>query len=65
MYPKTKIIGTYSVLEKESFLKSLGVDFPISNESGSLSAEIKKNFSEGIDVIFDSVGQKAVLNIWI
>lgn len=61
MYPKTKIIGTYSVLEKESFLKSLGVDFPISNESGGLSAEIKKNFSEGIDVIFDSVGQKAVL----
>ncbi|MCW1949401.1 MAG: zinc-binding dehydrogenase [Candidatus Shapirobacteria bacterium] len=60
MYPKTKIIGTYSSLEKEKVLKGLGVDFPINGETDNLSAEIKKIFPEGIDVIFDAVGQKLV-----
>ncbi len=61
MYPKTKIIGTYSSVEKEEVIKSLGVDLPINSESSDLLTEIRTKFSDGIDVIFDPVGQKAVL----
>lgn len=60
IYPKSKIIGTYSSLEKEKVLKGLGVDFPINGEFDDLSVEIKKIFPEGVDVIFDAVGQKLV-----
>jgi len=60
MYPNSKIIGTYSCAEKEAVVKKLGVDVPINSESSDLLTEIRTKFSDGIDVIFDPVGQKLV-----
>jgi NADPH:quinone reductase len=60
IYPNSKIIGTYSSVEKEESLKNLGVDVSINSELSDLLTEIKTKFPEGVDVIFDPVGQKMV-----
>jgi len=60
MYPNSTIIGTYSSAEKEKFIKDLGVDIPICSENIDFMTEINNNFPEGLDVIFDPVGQKLV-----
>lgn len=60
MYPNSIIIGTYSSIEKEKIIKDLKIDVPICSENVDLITEINNKFPQGIDVIFDPVGQNMV-----
>lgn len=60
MYPNSTIIGTYSNIEKEKVINNLGIDVPLCTENIDLLKEISTKFLNGIDIIFDPVGQKLV-----
>ena len=60
MFPKLTIIGTCSNDQKAETVHSLGADVVINTKKRSFVNEIHKNFPNGIDVIFDPVGQQYI-----
>uniref|UniRef100_G3TFN7 15-oxoprostaglandin 13-reductase n=2 Tax=Loxodonta africana TaxID=9785 RepID=G3TFN7_LOXAF len=53
---KCHVIGTCSSDEKSAFLKSLGCDRPINYKTENVGAVLKREYPEGVDVVFESVG---------
>ncbi|XP_029446720.1 prostaglandin reductase 3 isoform X2 [Rhinatrema bivittatum] len=53
---KCHVIGTCSSHEKASFLKSIGCDFPINYKAENVAAVLKKEYPQGVDVVYESVG---------
>ncbi|KAK2910556.1 prostaglandin reductase 3-like isoform X1 [Channa argus] len=50
------VIGTCSSNEKAGFLKSLGCDRPINYTTDDLAKTLRKEYPQGIDVVYESVG---------
>ncbi|XP_031604038.1 prostaglandin reductase 3 [Oreochromis aureus] len=50
------VIGTCSTNEKAGFLKSIGCDRPINYTAEDLAKTLKKEYPQGIDVVYESVG---------
>lgn len=50
------VIGTCSSNEKAGFLKSLGCDRPINYTTEDLAKTLRKEYLQGIDVVYESVG---------
>lgn len=50
------VIGTCSSDEKAGFLKSIGCDRPINYTTEDLAKTLKKEYPQGIDVVYESVG---------
>lgn len=50
------VIGTCSSAEKVKFLESIGCDRPINYKKESLEKIFKEEYSEGLDVIWETVG---------
>uniref|UniRef100_UPI00398EB66F prostaglandin reductase-3-like n=1 Tax=Pristiophorus japonicus TaxID=55135 RepID=UPI00398EB66F len=50
------VIGTCSSEEKIRFLKSIGCDRPINYKSEDTAAVLRKEYPEGMDVVYESVG---------
>jgi len=58
---KCTIYGTAGSDEKLEYLKSIGVDYPINYKTQDFEIEIKKiRQTQGVDVIFDSIGGKNI-----
>nr|XP_033785336.1 prostaglandin reductase 3 [Geotrypetes seraphini] len=55
---KCHVIGTCSSKEKVVFLKSIGCDHPINYKTENVAAVLKKEYPQGVDVIYESVGGK-------
>ncbi|XP_024067944.1 prostaglandin reductase 3 [Terrapene carolina triunguis] len=55
---KCHVIGTCSSDEKAGFLKSIGCDHPINYKTENVGAVIKRDYPEGMDVVYESVGGK-------
>ncbi|XP_074292940.1 uncharacterized protein LOC141619813 isoform X3 [Silene latifolia] len=53
-----KVIATCGGKDKAMFLKSLGVDRVINYRDEDIKTVLKKEFPEGIDIIYESVGGK-------
>ncbi|XP_053570832.1 prostaglandin reductase 3 [Bombina bombina] len=53
---KCYVIGTCSSDEKAGFLKSIGCDLPINYKKENVFSILKKEFPEGVDVVYESVG---------
>ncbi|XP_031802573.1 prostaglandin reductase 3 isoform X2 [Sarcophilus harrisii] len=53
---KCHVIGTCSSAEKSGFLKSLGCDLPINYKTENVGAVLKREYPEGVDVVYESVG---------
>ncbi|KAM6220056.1 prostaglandin reductase 3 [Rhynchocyon petersi] len=53
---KCHVIGTCSSDEKCAFLRSLGCDHPINYKTEDVGAVLKRNYPEGVDVVYESVG---------
>uniref|UniRef100_A0A4X2LQ66 15-oxoprostaglandin 13-reductase n=1 Tax=Vombatus ursinus TaxID=29139 RepID=A0A4X2LQ66_VOMUR len=53
---KCHVIGTCSSTEKSVFLKSIGCDLPINYKSENVGAVLKREYPEGVDVVYESVG---------
>jgi len=52
------VIGTCSSPEKVEFLKSIGCDRPINYKEEDLNTVLKKEFKQGVDCVYESVGGK-------
>ncbi|KAM9309091.1 prostaglandin reductase 3-like [Pholidichthys leucotaenia] len=50
------VIGTCSSNEKAGFLKAIGCDRPINYTTEDLAKTLRKEYPQGIDVIYESVG---------
>ena len=50
------VIGTTSSIEKEKFLKSLGVDLVINYREQNMDNVLREKFPDGIDVIWETIG---------
>ncbi|XP_056237901.1 prostaglandin reductase 3-like isoform X1 [Seriola aureovittata] len=50
------VIGTCSSNEKAGFLKSLGCNRPINYTTEDLAKTLRKEYPQGIDVVYESVG---------
>ncbi|MBN3317290.1 PTGR3 reductase, partial [Atractosteus spatula] len=50
------VIGTCSSDEKAGFLKSIGCDRPINYKAEDLHAVLRRDYAEGLDVVYESVG---------
>lgn len=50
------VIGTTSSIEKEKFLKSLGVDLVINYRKQNMDNVLREKFPDGIDVIWETIG---------
>ncbi|MED6276761.1 Prostaglandin reductase 3 [Characodon lateralis] len=50
------VIGTCSSDEKAGFLKSIGCDRPINYSTEDLAKTLRKEYPQGIDVVYESVG---------
>lgn len=50
------VIGTCSSNEKAGFLKSIGCDRPINYTEEDLGQTLRKEYPQGIDVVYESVG---------
>eukprot|EP01104_Vermistella_antarctica_P009902 TRINITY_DN259_c1_g1_i3.p1 TRINITY_DN259_c1_g1~~TRINITY_DN259_c1_g1_i3.p1 ORF type:complete len:365 (-),score=87.31 TRINITY_DN259_c1_g1_i3:629-1723(-) len=50
------VIGTCSTDEKVEFLKSIGCDRPINYKKEDLGAVLRTEYTEGVDVVYESVG---------
>lgn len=50
------VVGTCSSDEKAGFLKTIGCDRPINYKSEDLAATLRKEYPQGIDVVYESVG---------
>uniref|UniRef100_A0A8D0FZ65 15-oxoprostaglandin 13-reductase n=1 Tax=Sphenodon punctatus TaxID=8508 RepID=A0A8D0FZ65_SPHPU len=55
---KCHVIGTCSSDEKAGFLKSIGCDHPINYKTENVAAILKRDYPEGVDVVYESVGGK-------
>ncbi|XP_068951072.1 prostaglandin reductase 3 isoform X2 [Petaurus breviceps papuanus] len=53
---KCHVIGTCSSAEKSRFLKSISCDLPINYKTENVSAVLKREYPEGVDVVYESVG---------
>ncbi|XP_053324336.1 prostaglandin reductase 3 [Spea bombifrons] len=53
---KCYVIGTCSSEEKAGFLKSINCDLPINYKTENVGSVLKKNFPEGVDVVYESIG---------
>ncbi|XP_036607401.1 prostaglandin reductase 3 [Trichosurus vulpecula] len=53
---KCLVIGTCSSAEKSGFLKSIGCDRPINYKTENVGAILKREYPEGVDVVYESVG---------
>ncbi|XP_027623921.1 prostaglandin reductase 3 isoform X2 [Tupaia chinensis] len=53
---KCHVIGTCSSDEKSAFLKSLGCDRPINYKAEPIKAVLKREYPQGVDVVYESVG---------
>ena len=58
LYPNITIIGTCSSEKKVKAIYSLGADLVIDTSKKSLAGQLRKKFPDGIDIIFDSMGQR-------
>lgn len=52
------VIGTTSSAEKADYLTSIGVDKVINYKTEDLSAALTRDFPEGVDVIWETIGGK-------
>ncbi|KAF5893155.1 prostaglandin reductase 3 [Clarias magur] len=50
------VVGTCSSREKVDFLKSIGCDRPINYKEEDLAATLRKEYPNGVDVVYESVG---------
>lgn len=50
------VIGTCSTDAKGDFLKSLGCDRPVNYKTEKLDEVLKKEFPNGVDVVYESIG---------
>ncbi|KAJ8012614.1 hypothetical protein DPEC_G00044690 [Dallia pectoralis] len=50
------VVGTCSSNEKAGFLKVIGCDRPIVYKSEDLAATMRKEYPQGVDVVYESVG---------
>ncbi|XP_041045029.1 prostaglandin reductase-3-like [Carcharodon carcharias] len=50
------VVGTCSSEEKVRFLKSIGCDRPINYKSEDTGAVLRREYPEGMDVVYESVG---------
>lgn len=50
------VVGTCSSDEKAGFLKTIGCDRPINYKSEDLAVTLRKEYPQGVDVIYESVG---------
>ncbi|KAK5922700.1 hypothetical protein CgunFtcFv8_019941 [Champsocephalus gunnari] len=50
------VIGTCSTNEKAGFLKSIGCDRPINYTQEDLAKTLRKEYPQGVDVVYESVG---------
>ncbi|XP_051019777.1 prostaglandin reductase 3 [Acomys russatus] len=50
------VIGTCSSEEKAAFLKSVGCDRPINYRTEPVEEVLKREYPEGVDVVYESVG---------
>lgn len=55
---KCHVIGTCSSDEKGGFLKSIGCDRAINYKTESIESVLRKDYPEGVDVVYESVGGK-------
>ncbi|XP_015272222.1 PREDICTED: zinc-binding alcohol dehydrogenase domain-containing protein 2 isoform X1 [Gekko japonicus] len=55
---KCHVIGTCSSDEKSGFLKSIGCDHPINYKTENVTEVLKKDYPQGVDVVYESVGGK-------
>ncbi|XP_057644682.1 LOW QUALITY PROTEIN: prostaglandin reductase 3 [Chionomys nivalis] len=53
---KCHVIGTCSSEEKLAFLKSIGCDRPINYKAEPVATVLKREYPEGVDVVYESVG---------
>lgn len=53
---KCHVIGTCSSDEKAAFLKSIGCDRPINYNTEPIGAVLKREYPQGVDVVYESVG---------
>lgn len=53
---KCHVIGTCSSDEKLAFLKSIGCDRPINYKAEPVATVLKREYPEGVDVVYESVG---------
>ncbi|KAK6326067.1 hypothetical protein J4Q44_G00017110 [Coregonus suidteri] len=50
------VVGTCSSNEKAGFLKTIGCDRPINYTSEDLAATLRKEYPQGLDVVYESIG---------
>uniref|UniRef100_A0A673VWU3 15-oxoprostaglandin 13-reductase n=1 Tax=Salmo trutta TaxID=8032 RepID=A0A673VWU3_SALTR len=50
------VVGTCSSNEKAGFLKTVGCDRPVNYTSEDLSATLRKEYPQGLDVVYESIG---------
>ncbi|XP_010707000.2 prostaglandin reductase 3 [Meleagris gallopavo] len=55
---KCHVIGTCSSDEKSGFLKSIGCDRVINYKTENVESVLTKDYPEGVDVVYESVGGK-------
>lgn len=60
MFPKLTIIGTCSNDQKVEIVHALGANIVINSKKRSFVDEIHKKFPDGVDVIFDPMGQQYI-----
>ncbi|XP_039092350.1 prostaglandin reductase 3 [Hyaena hyaena] len=53
---KCHVIGTCSSDKKSAFLKSIGCDRPINYNSEHVGTVLKREYPDGVDVVYESVG---------
>ncbi|KAI4885953.1 hypothetical protein NFI96_008924, partial [Prochilodus magdalenae] len=50
------VVGTCSSDEKAGFLKTIGCDRPINYKKEDLAATLRREYPQGVDVVYESVG---------
>ena len=54
------VIGTTSSDEKAEYLKSIGVDFVINYKKEDLGEALKREYPDGVDVVWETIGGKTL-----
>ena len=54
------VIGTTSSDEKAEYLKSIGVDYVINYKKEDLGVALKREYPDGVDVIWETIGGKTM-----
>lgn len=52
------VIGTTSSADKAAFLKTIGIDHVINYKDDDLSTALKRDYPDGVDVIWETIGGK-------